>query len=117
LSAELLHLPSLDEAKSSLGDRSKSSWVASLPSQVPGEGLYNVVETHNRALNALTDRGQRYRHWSVVAPPHDVTGPPKDLKELPSMVGMRQNNRYTANKGLASEWAKGFSSLFFTAKA
>ena len=80
---------------------------------MPAKGLLNVVETHNRALHSLANRLDSHRQWSVVAPPHDVTGPPKDLKELPSVVRMHmgQNSKNSGHKGLAFEWAEGFSQL------
>ena len=107
LTEQLIHPLSLDEAMPRTGvdssiEEAVSEKLKGWCSDVPRQGLDEAVKCHLHTadvMESITSKaaendensregmdGNRKRYkWSVVAAPHDVTGPPIDLCTLPSV--------------------------------
>ena len=112
------NLPSLDEAKAFLTDGKVSGdrdlkWL--LDDDLNREGCEDAVKSHLRTLEVLTHSDK----WNVIAPPHDLTGPPVDISSLPSVADHKgvsvgeidlneaANRQHRNMHHLASLWAAG----------
>ena len=117
LISQTKNLPSLDEAKAFLKNGSNGdkdlSWL--LDNDLLQDGCDEAVKSHLRTIDVLTHSDK----WNVIAPPHDLTGPPVDMSSLPSVADHKgvsvgevnlnemANRQHGNMHRLASLWAAG----------
>jgi hypothetical protein len=61
--------------------------------RIPSYDLQDAFELHNQTLAAL-----KQSKWSIVAVPHNITGPPIDVTKLDNMADKDNDKNHQNNK-------------------
>jgi hypothetical protein len=87
-----------------VNNNNMGEWLHGLPL----EGFDNSINSHLRTVKAM-GVGLVKNMWSLVAAPHDVTGPPIDIVQLEKFNDVALNSKKSKKlfPGMAMAWADG----------